>query len=282
MINKLYLSKSVEGCLARIELRDCLIKIQDGLAGFAAVGATGASGTTSLTLETPVLNTSVTDAVPVGARFTVVGETPSVVHTVTARTPAGSLESGQEGDGYQPSANGATGPTTEITFTPALASTIVPAATGVSGATGVCMFQPQELTVKIGDGNLTYTVHKDIQYVLDRGNLDTVREKDQMPCDVKMDAVYEHITTGTGEFLSPIDALKNQGAAVEWVSSATDKCEQYAVDLIVVQTPPCGGVQVETTLFPDFRYETQEFNLKDATIAVTGKCNATEPIVTRS
>ena len=65
MINKLYLSKSVEGCLARIELRDCLIKIQDGLAGFAAVGATGASGTTSLTLETPVLNTSVTDAVPV-------------------------------------------------------------------------------------------------------------------------------------------------------------------------------------------------------------------------
>lgn len=224
----------------------------------------------------------VTNAVPVGARFTVVGETGSPVHTVTARVPAGTVESGEQGDGYNPLYNGATGPTTSITFTPALASTIAPAATGVAGATGVLTFQPQQLNFKIGDGNLTYTTHKDIQYVLDRGNLDTVREKDQMPCEVKIDAVYEHITTGTGELLSPQDALRQQGAAVEWVSSATDKCEQYAVDVQVVQTPPCGGVQVETTLFPDFRYETQEFNLKDATIALTGKCNAVEPIVTRS
>ena len=264
MLNKLYLSKSVEGCKARIELRDCVLSLLDGLAGFAPVAATGVSGATDLTLSAPLLNTTVVDKVPLGARFTVVGETGSPVHTVTARTPA------------------ATGPTTDIVFSPALASTIQPNATGVSGATGVAMFINQKLDIKIGDGNLTYTEHRDYQYVLDRGDLDTVREKDQVPMDVKLDAVYEHITQGTGEPVSPMDALKRTGGASEWVSSATDKCEPYAVDLQVVQTPPCGGVQVETTLFPDMRAETREMNLKDATIAVTAKCNAIEPIVTRS
>ena len=251
--------------MARIELRDCTISLLDGLAGYAPIGATGASGATSLTLGLPVLNARATDRVPVGARFTIVGDPVAQKYVVTARSPAG-----------------ATGPTTSITFTPALDATLAPAATGVAGATGVLTFASQELNFKIGDGNLTYTTKKDVQYVLDKGDLDTVREKDQQPMEVKIDAVYEHITTGTGELISPIDALRQIGGAAEWVSSATDKCEIYAVDVRVVQTPPCGGVQVETTLFPDFRAESEEFNLKDAVIAVSGKCNAVEPIVTRS
>ena len=267
-MNRMYLSKSVEGCKARIELRDCVLSLLDGLAGFAPVSATGVSGTASLTLSTPALNTTIVNQVPLGARFTVVGETGAPIHTVTARTPTG--------------LPGATGPTTEVTFSPVLASTISPNATGVSGATGVAMFINQQLDIKIGDGNLTYTEHRDYQYVLDRGDLDTVREKDQVPMDVKLDAVYEHITQGTSEPVSPMDAFKRTGGASEWVSSATDKCEPYAVDLQVVHTPPCGGIQVETTLFPDLRAETREMNLKDATIAVTAKCNAIEPIVTRS
>ena len=267
-MNKLYLSKSVVGCYARIELRDCVLSLLDGLDGFAGVGATGASGATSIDIGTAALNTTIVDQVPLGARFTVVGETGLPIHTVTARVPTG--------------LPGATGPTTNITFSPALASTILPNATGVSGATGVAMFLPQKLDIKIGDGNLTYTEHRDYQYVLDRGDLDTVREKDQVPLDVKLDCVYEHITQGTSEPVSPMDALKRVGGAKEWVSSATDKCEPYAVDLQVVQTPPCGGIEVETTLFPDMRAESREMNLKDATIAVTAKCNAIEPIVTRS
>ena len=251
--------------MARIELRDCVLSLLDGLSGIAKIGATGASGSTSLTISGVVTNGDTTDRVPLGARFTVVGEAGSVVHTVTARTPTG-----------------ATGPTTEVTFTPALATTMSPAATGVVGATGTLALLPQHLAIKIGDGNITYTEHRDYQYILDRGNLDTVREKDQVPMDVKLDCVYEHITQGTSEPVSPMDALKGIGGADEWVSSADDKCEPYAVDLEIVQTPPCGGIQVETTLFPDLRAESREMNLKDATIAVTAKCNAVEPIVTRS
>ena len=267
-MNRMYLSKSVEGCKARVELRDCVLSLLDGLSGISQIGATGASGAASLTITGSVLNTTVTDQVPLGARFTVVGEAGSPIHTVTARVPTGLV--------------GATGPTTQVTFSPVLATTLSPASTGVVGATGTLAFQSQKLDIKIGDGNITYTEHRDYQYVLDRGDLDTVREKDQVPMDVKLDCVYEHITQGTTEPVSPMDALKRTGGAAEWVSSATDKCEPYAVDLQVVQTPPCGGIQVETTLFPDLRAESREMNLKDATIAVTAKCNAIEPIVTRS
>jgi hypothetical protein len=52
--------------------------------------------------------------------------------------------------------------------------------------------------------------------------------------------------------------------------------------MIVLHTPPCGASQKETVTFPDFRSEQREVNYKDATISVTGKCKATEPIVARS
>ena len=63
---------------------------------------------------------------------------------------------------------------------------------------------------------------------------------------------------------------------------ATRQLKAQGFDIEVVHTPPCGTAQVETTLFPDFRAETREVNFKDATISLTGKCNATEPVVSRA
>ena len=79
-----------------------------------------------------------------------------------------------------------------------------------------------------------------------------------------------------------MDAIKGIGSAAEWVSAAADKCEPYAVDLEVDHEPNCGAAQNETTLFPDFRPDTKEVNFKDATISVSGKCNVTEPTVSRT
>lgn len=168
------------------------------------------------------------------------------------------------------------GATWKLGFTPAIPVADVPS------DDDPITFLPQQLEIKIGDGNLTYTEHNEYEYLLDRGDLDTVREGNEVPMDVKIDCVYEHITTGTGEDISPLDALKQKGEAVEWVSSADDKCEPYAVDVEVEHNVPCGTTQDETTLFPDFRSESVEVNFKDATIAISGKCNATEPIVSRS
>jgi len=196
--------------------------------------------------------------VPVGARFTVNTANNTTTYIVTGRTPA--------------LANA--GNTTVIVFTPAWGANF-------PLANDVITFLPQEIDVKIGEGNLTYTEHKEFKYMLDRGNLDAVREADEKPVDVKTDFIYDFVTTGTGEDVTPVDALKGSGGAAEWISSSHDKCEPYAVDVEIVYTPPCTNEENEHTTFPEFRYETLEFNLKDATIAVTGKCNVVQATVVR-
>jgi len=250
--------------MARIELRDCDVILQDGLSGTGAINEPSAApeaGATDFDIDTLVLNTAFTAGepsgtqIPLGARFKIAGETTPVFHTVTARTPA-------------------SGPTTNITFAPALGA-------GTYADGGIVTFYPQNLDIKIGEGNITYTEHNEYEYLKDRGDLDTVKEGDEVPMDVKLEAVFEHITQGTGEPVSPMDALKGIGGATEWVSASSDLCEPYCVDVVVLHTPPCGSAQLERVTFPDFRSETREINYKESTISITGKCKATEPIITR-
>jgi hypothetical protein len=99
--------------------------------------------------------------------------------------------------------------------------------------------------------------------------------------DVNIDFVYEFITTGTSETITPMDALKRKGNAGEWVSSSSDLCEPYCVDIEVEHVPPCGGAEKEITLFAEFRPDSKEVDLGEAQISISGRCNATEPIVTR-
>jgi hypothetical protein len=162
--------------MARIELRDAIIKIKDGLAGTAAINQMGTmSGDTDLDIDTVVLNTDVTNKVPVGARFTVAGETAATtVHVVTARDAFTSA-----------------GPTTNIVFTPALTA-LERMLTALSSRS-----LANQIEIKVGDGDLKYTEKNEYTYDLDRGDLDTVREGNQVPMDLVLDFVYEHITTGT-------------------------------------------------------------------------------------
>jgi hypothetical protein len=236
-------------------LRDTSIFLQDGLSGTAACSAAGLAAAVTLSIETVALNTSVTTTVPVGARFTVAGETGLPIHTVTSVTGA---------------------PTTAIGFTPALA------AGGVLDE-AVITFLPQKLEIKVGDGNLTYTEAKEYTYELDRGDLDTVREGDAQPLALNLQFVYEFVRTGTNLVITPSDALKGIGGAAGWVSSSSDACEPYAVDIIIEHVPACSGLaaQSERTTFPDFRHDSLAFDLSAASIAVQGRCNATEATVAR-
>jgi len=147
----------------------------------------------------------------------------------------------------------------------------------------VITFLPIEVEVKIGDGNLTYTENVELEYELDRGVLDSVKKGDEQPLEVTIDFIYEFVTTGTGEAITPVDALKGIRGAAEFTSSSTDACEPFAVDLEINHDPgTCGGlVETELTLFPDFRYDSLEFDLDEAAISTTGRCNATEPTITR-
>lgn len=243
--------------MARIELRDATIYIQDGLSGTATIAELTPGATdTDADINTVNLNTTDTDLVPVGARFTVNTANNNTTYTVTGRTPATS------------------GPTTNVQFTPAWG-------TPTPAQNDVMTFTSQRIEVKIGEGNITWTEAKEYEYLLDRGDLDTVKEGDEQPLEVSLEFVYEHITTGTGEDITPVDALKQQGDAAEWVSSASDLCEPYAVDMVVLHCVPCGSDEDEQVTFSDFRYESLEFDLAEATIAVSGRCNVSEVTATR-
>jgi len=248
--------------MARIELKNCVIKIKDGLSGVSTNNDTTPIATDAgCAVLTTVLNAGGlgTDVIPVGAKFTHENETAgTTVDTVLTRTPSDGLST-----------------TTDITFSPALGA-------GTYSQGDVLTFQPIELEIKIGDGNVTYTEANEYEYDLDRGILDTVRAGDQVPMDVNLDFVYEYITTGTSESTSPMDALKQIGDASEWRSSSADPCEPYAVDVEVIHTPLCTTQEIESTVFPDFRSESREPDLGEAAVSVSGRCNATQPIVTRS
>ena len=214
------------------------------------------TGTTACGANVPILNSDDTDLIPVGARFTV-PNTASVVYTVTARDPSDA------------------GPTTTITFTPALTA-------NVPANAAVITFQSQRVAITIGEGNLNYTEAQEMEYIRDRGVLDTVRQGEDVPVEVTMDFSYTFVTTGTSETITPPDALKGIGGASEWVTSATDLCEPYAVDIEIVRALSCGATEGEDTLLSDYRWESLEYSLRDATISGTGKCNVTDASQSRA
>jgi hypothetical protein len=246
--------------MARIEMRDTTIYIKDGLAGTGNLSANGTANDVTLNVNTVVLNTAVTDAIPVGARLYISGETANTVHTVTARDPV-TVET-----------------TNTINITPVLG-----VGTYNSGnAEGAVTFISQRIEIAVGEGNLTWTEAKEYEYLRERGDLDTVKEADEQPVEMSLEFVYEYIKTQSGQTITATDALKQQGEAAEWVSSSDDLCEPYAVDVLVKHCVPCGTDEDEDVLFTDFRYESLDFDVGEATIAVGGRCNISEPSVTRS
>lgn len=138
------------------------------------------------------------------------------------------------------------------------------------------------INVKIGTGTLQYTEKKNIDYILDRGKIDTVREGDESPIDVRLDAQWDHILGASPDTTPTVsDALKNAGLASGWTSSADNPCEPYAVDLVIYDVTPCADYD-ETITLADFRYESLQYDLKTGMISITGKSNAKKATATRT
>ena len=241
--------------MARIQLRDTTIYFQDGLAGTAAVddASTILVGATDAEIKTVALNTDITNQVPIGARFTFAGE--ATVYTVTGRT-------------------GPT-PTTNIVFTPAK---ITPAAADDE----VITFLPQRLVIKIGEGDVSWSESREFIYDLDRDLLDTVRQGQDQPMSVDLAFTFEFVTASTSSPPSPADVLNRDGEASEWVSSSADTCEPYCVDVVILHCQPCGTDEDQEITLPDFRYESLDYSIADASVSTSGLCNATRATTVRS
>lgn len=243
--------------MATIDLKNATIRIKDGYTGPAGSHAVNNSGGYSIGAVTMVVD-GFTGAVAVHDWFTVAGDVDTrgnlVHHRITAHTET-------------------LGNTTSITFTPALVVAVVDDA--------VVTVLPHELEVKVGEGNCTYDETFAREYKLNRGKLNTVRDGDDTPMDVSLDFEWEFLKANTGQQPSVEDALKKRGQAAAWISSSADSCEPYAVDIEIEYTPPCGSEDLEIITLPDFRVEKLSHNPKDGTVACTGKCNATEAIISR-
>lgn len=236
--------------MAKIDLKNAEIRLKDGTTGAGAVDNVGgyAADATSMTID------GVTGEIMNNRTFTVVGST--LTHTINSHTPS-------------------SGNTTGIVFTPGLDGSVADGA--------VITFGPNRLDIKIGEGNLTYSEKRNMEYVKDRGVLDTVREGDEEAIDIKFDAVWEFLKATTGSELPTVeDVLKNEGEAAAWVTSSADPCEPFALDLEIEYDPPCSGEYREIILFPDFRYEELAHDLRQGQISVSGKSNATKPTITRA
>lgn len=241
--------------MSTIDLKHAIIYIEDGYAG--STGELGAlinlmagymSGATSVAIDT------LSGVVVVGDRFTIAGETASPVHVVTGKTDT-------------------LGVTVSMTFTPALSAPVANNA--------VITWLPHQLAVDIGEGNCTYDENRNMEYKLNRGVLDTVREGDEQPMDVKIDANWEFLRSVSGEDVTIEEALKATGRASTWVTSSSDACEPYAVNLIIDYQPSCGSNREIITL-PDYRYEKLSHDPKAGTISTSGKCNAKQATVVRT
>ena len=166
----------------------------------------------------------------------------------------------------------ATSPTPSITSITLVAPGLLEATT--AGQAVSCSAAVKQISLKVGDGTLTWNEKRNMQYTLDRGKLDDVREGDEVPMDVKFDVTWDYISgSAIAQSLpSPLEALKKIGNAAAWVSSDSDTCKPYAVDVVVTYVPQCTGDQ-EIIWLQDFRWEDLAMDLKAGHIAVSGKCN---------
>jgi hypothetical protein len=232
--------------MAQIDIKNCDVFLKDGYLGPNQAGGLVNLMAGYMTGAVTMAVDGFVGAVANGDTFTVAGETGGTVHTITDHT--------------ETSMN-----TTSITFTPALTSSVSDDA--------VITILPHSLKIRIGDGNITWTEKRPIVYVKDRGKLDTVRLGDQEPVEVKFDATWIFLTASNTDTAPTIeDVLKKVNLASAWISSSSDPCEPYAINVVVVYTPPC-TVTPETYTLHDFRYEDLGHDLKAGHLSITGKCN---------
>jgi len=142
---------------------------------------------------------------------------------------------------------------------------------------------PNEVVVDVGQGNLTWTETFNREYIPNRGALDDVVEGDDAPMSVDFQFVLDYLRSPSGDTTPTVyEALNKIGAASAWVSSDSDTCRPYAVDITVANVPNCVTGFDETFIFPDFRLDSMNPDMGAAQVSASGRCNAIRPTITNT
>jgi len=141
---------------------------------------------------------------------------------------------------------------------------------------------PNSIEIVVGEGNLTWSVKNPLEYRKNRGKLGSVRKADEEPVEVSIEAEFDFVISDTGEPVTVTEALTKTGAASSWVTTSTDACEPYAVDLIVEFEPECDdGTLAERITFPNFRPDNRDYDIEAGQISIPGKCNVLDIVAER-
>jgi len=136
----------------------------------------------------------------------------------------------------------------------------------------------EEITLKIGDGAVTWTEYNNRDYTLDRGTLDEVRDGDEQPMDVNMDFNWEWLEAyGTGTPPTPREVLQDLAG---WTSTDSDQCRPPSIDVEITIEKTCGATtETEVILLPYYRNDQLDYDIDAGQISGPGKCNATKATV---
>lgn len=141
---------------------------------------------------------------------------------------------------------------------------------------------PSELEFKFDEGNITWTVHRNITVKKDRGILDYMKEEDQEAMKVNLEGRFHEITSSSGDPVSPFEFLTFSGAAAGYTSTSP-LCSASAIDIIVKVNHACGTtIQDEIMTFADFTYEDIGGDFKAGSISISGVCLAVFPTSVRT
>ena len=123
----------------------------------------------------------------------------------------------------------------------------------------------ETLTVKIGEGNVTWSERRNVEYTHDRGAIDTARLGDDEACEIRFDFTWDWIQAGSyGQDIVGAIKVTNSG----WVTTG-DACEPDAIDLVLTITD-CSNTDIIT--FTDFRWDSLDYDLRAGTISCVGRC----------
>jgi len=137
------------------------------------------------------------------------------------------------------------------------------------------------IDVKIGEGDLSWSEKRQVDFVKSRGAMDTVRENEEVPLELSLLAIWEFITGAGGDPPTIEDVLKHRNGAASWLSASSDPLAPFCVNMFVTYTPVCPDISKETLTFAQLHWIDLAHSLKDGTIALKANCNVTEATASR-
>ena len=142
----------------------------------------------------------------------------------------------------------------------------------------------KSVTVNIGDGNISWSESRELEYLKDRGTLDAVEESEENPISVDLGFRWTDFRSDPSGTVTPYDAVTGTGATItdSWTTSDTlDPCGPLAIDIEITFTPTCVAEPTEVYTLKAFRYEDISPDMGAKQLSVTGSCNTRHVSIAR-